>query len=310
MKTFDVDVLIPIFNEGENIDKLCEWIAEAEADWVAVPTKVDVRYLFIDDGSNDNTVQTLKPYLTDPKFDLICNNFNQGKSESLMRGINATKGEILVFMDGDCQDRPQEIPKIFNKLIAEDFDMVIGWRANRQDGILKKKVSGIYSWLIWRLFRIHLNDANSGLKVSKRAIFEKLPLHGNNHRTIAVAAVLDGFKVDELPVMSEKRFAGKSKYSLFRLDGLVSILALYFFYRSYKDPMIFFGKTALILGGISILPLLAFCIWQLLFLFDLVSNPVITRPLLIMSSAGIILATIIFALGFTCDFIIRRVGRT
>jgi glycosyltransferase involved in cell wall biosynthesis len=299
-----ISVIIPVFNEQDNIKELISKIKSNLSEYSFKDSTYHFEFIFIDDGSTDLTLERLKEHCNSSQFLYKSFAINRGKSEALAEGIKLKKADYIAFMDGDCQDHPEELISLLKELLHKDADVAMGWRFNRQDSFLKKLVSKIYNITLSKCFGVNFNDINSGLKLFKPEVAKKVRLYGNNHRSFALLSLLEGFKVIEIPVQSSERFMGKTKYSLFRIDGMVSLLSLYILFKTYKNPMLFFGKIAFYLFSISIIVILLLTMQQLFYLLGYSDQQVLMRPILALASSFLILAFLFFLVGFICEYIL------
>jgi len=235
-----ISIIIPIFNEEDNLNKLSELILE---------TLKDVKYevLFINDGSTDNSEEKLlaisKKY---NNFYLINLRRNYGQTAAMQAGFDNAKGEIIIPMDGDLQNDPADIPKLIKK-IEEGYDVVSGWRKNRLDKKLTRIIpSQIANYIISRISGIHLHDYGCTLKAYKKEVLSEIKLYGEMHRFIPIYASWEGAKVTEVIVNHNARFTGETKYGLSRVPKVIlDLLVIRFFDKSLDRPIHLFGKFGL-----------------------------------------------------------------
>lgn len=310
MKTKKLTIIIPIFNEEKNLKNLASLIKKNKKKIFVKPYSIEKSYLFVNDGSTDNSERILKKICDNRLIKFKSLKVNKGKAEALNLGIRSIKSDLVGFMDGDCQDDPKEINKLLKKMFKEKLDIVSGYRFKRKDSLLKKIVSKVYNRLINRLFNTNFKDINTGLKIFDKKIFKKISLEGNNHRFILILALIEGFKISEEKVISHKRYSGNSKYSLMRVDGILSLLNIFILKKNYNSPTIFFGNLSFYLGIISTIPLIYFFITQILFIFFPENFEEVTiRPMMIYSFGGLIISVIFFCFSLICEFIIYNVKR-
>ena len=235
-----ISIIIPIFNEEDNLNKLSDLILE---------TLKDIKYevLFINDGSTDNSEEKLinitKKY---NNFYLINLRRNYGQTAAMQAGFDNAKGEIIIPMDGDLQNDPADIPKLIKK-IEEGYDVVSGWRKNRLDKKLTRIIpSQIANYIISRISGIHLHDYGCTLKAYKKEVLSEIKLYGEMHRFIPIYASWEGAKVTEVVVNHNVRFAGETKYGLSRIPKVIlDLLVIRFFDKSLDRPIHLFGKFGL-----------------------------------------------------------------
>ena len=243
-----ISVVIPIYNEEENINKLSQSITKALSD-------IDYEVLFINDGSTDNSEnEIVKLSSTDPKIKLINLRRNYGQTAAMQAGFDQSKGTIVVPMDGDLQNDPKDIPKLIEK-INEGYDVVSGWRKIRSDKKLTRIIpSKIANMIISKISGIHLHDYGCTLKAYRKEILEDIKLYGEMHRFIPIYASWEGAKVTEIPVNHHPRIAGKTKYGLSRIPRVIlDLLVIRFFDKSLDRPIHLFGQFGLLMFLIAFL---------------------------------------------------------
>lgn len=216
-----VSVIIPGLNEAPALEELFQRTAA-----VLDGEGLTWEFIFVDDGSSDETVETLKRLQAeDPRLGYVCHFRNHGKSMALMQGFDMARGDIAITMDADLQDQPEDIPLFLRKL-DEGYDFVNGWRHKRKDTGMKRYVSRLYNRLIRRLFNTSVQDINCGFKAYRRKVYTRVVLRGDLHRLVPVLVGGWGFKVDEVPVGHKDRKHGDSRYNLVRLRGLLDIITV------------------------------------------------------------------------------------
>ncbi len=242
-----ISIVIPLFNEELSLQLLYERICSV--------FKEDVELIFIDDGSTDGSLQVLEKISSrDNRVKIISFRRNFGKSAALSAGFKKACGDIIVTMDADLQDQPEEVLKLIDKL-QEGYDLVIGWKYPRLDPITKKFPSKVINSLTSFFTGLKIHDMNSGLKVMRKEVVEEVPLYGELHRYMPHLAHMKGFKVTEMKVKHMERKFGKSKFGAKRfLSGIFDLLTIIFLGKFGKKPLHFFGLFGLILF------LIGFCI--------------------------------------------------
>jgi glycosyltransferase involved in cell wall biosynthesis len=256
-----LSVIIPIFNEEENIPPLHEELRE-----VLEAHGQPYEIVYVDDGSTDRSFSLLRAIAeADPRVQAIQFRRNFGQTAALAAGIDAATGDVLIFMDGDRQNDPNAIPEMLGKL-AEGYDVVSGWRKDRRDAALTRRVpSRLANKLISAVSGVHLNDYGCTLKIYRREVIENVRLYGEMHRFIPAYAAWYGAKIAELPVNHRPRVAGRSKYGLSRTAKvLLDLLTLKFLSDYSTKPIYLFGglgATCLLAGASAMLVAL----YQLLF---------------------------------------------
>lgn len=240
-----LSVVICVYNEAGNIESLINKIYTALENF-------DFELIYVDDGSTDNTIKQIRSF-SRPGMKLIELRKNYGQSSALAAGIDHSKGDFIALMDGDLQNDPVDIPKMIDKLLSEEVDVVAGIRKNRKDGMfLRKMPSGIANFIIRRSTGIHIKDAGCTLKVFKSAIAKNMGLYGELHRFIPVLASLEGARISQMDVTHHERSWGTSKYTMSRTFKVISDLMLMVFFQKYlSKPMHLFGASGLIIFTIG-----------------------------------------------------------
>ncbi len=243
-----VSILLPVYNEAENIPLLLPRIHEA-----MMASGLDYEVVVVDDGSSDETWTALQAQ-AGPRVRLVRLLRNAGQTTAMMAAMDHATGNVLVPMDADLQNDPDDIPALVNKL-AEGFDVVSGWRANRKDAFLSRNLpSKAANWLISKVSGVHLHDYGCSLKAYRRSALEGVRLYGEMHRFIPIYAHWNGARVTELPVRHHPRLHGKSKYGLQRIPKvLLDLMVVVFLHRYGQKPMYVFGTAGLLAFGVSFL---------------------------------------------------------
>ncbi len=260
-------MVIPIKDECANLrplhDRLCRALDPLCAAGEGCPARLaDYEVLFVDDGSRDGSFAVLHELASvDPRVKVICLRRNFGQTAALRAGIDRSRGDVLVTMDGDLQNDPADIPVLLDKL-DEGHDAVFGLRANRQDHFLIRKLpSFVGNWLIRRVTGVRIRDMGCTLRALRRDLAEALPLYGELHRFVPVLAQMHGARIAQIPVRHHARIAGKTKYGLTRtVRVLLDLITVKFLYSYLTRPMHVLGTAGLVsmgLGGISLLATMA-----------------------------------------------------
>ena len=244
----DISVVIPILDEEPSINRLTESLHE-------VLGKFGRSYeiLFVDDGSTDESFDRVRE-ATKASHQVRGIQFrrNFGKAAALTAGFQAARGNFIITMDGDLQDDPEELPRLIAKL-EEGFDLVSGWKIDRQDPLSKTIPSKIFNFVTGRMMGIRLHDMNCGLKAFRAEVVREVRVYGELHRYIPALAHWRGFRVGELPVKHHPRRHGKSKYGVSRfLKGFVDLLTVVFLTRYTLRPLHVFGGMGVLLGGLGL----------------------------------------------------------
>lgn len=239
-----LSVIIPLLNEAKGLPELYRELQEALRPWAD-----SHELIFVDDGSTDGSFAALeKLHAEDPRVVVLRFRRNQGKASALMAGFRRARGEILVTLDADLQDDPQEIPRFLDKL-EEGFDLVSGWKVRRQDPLVKRVLSRVFNRVTALLTGVTLHDFNCGFKCYRRSVIQEIRLHGELHRFIPALANWRGFRVAEIPVAHRPRKYGQSKYGSERIPrGFFDLLTVLMLTRYQLRPLHFFGSLGILLG--------------------------------------------------------------
>lgn len=296
----DVSVVIPLFDEEESLPELCAWIER-----VVDENKLSYEIILVDDGSTDSSWQVLEklrsvnPHIKGIKFQR-----NYGKSAALNEGFRAAKGDVVITMDADLQDSPDEIPALHKLIVENGYDMVSGWKKVRHDPISKTIPSKLFNWVTAKVSRIKLHDFNCGLKSYRLKVVKSIEVYGEMHRYIPVIAKWAGFKkIGEKVVEHRARKYGRTKFGLERfINGFLDLASITFVSKYGKRPMHFFG----IWGTLSFL--LGFGISLYLVIAKLIDYQysLTTRPTFYMALAAMIIGTQLFVTGFVAELIVRN----
>lgn len=270
MSTIKLSVVVCVYNEEENIKPQIQRIAEGLEGY-------EYEMVFVDDGSKDNTLKELYS-VEHPRLRVVELKKNYGQSLALMAGIDYAQGEYIATMDGDLQNDPSDLPRMLKIAEEEGFDMVAGNRANRQDGMVLRKIpSRIANYIIRSTTDVHLKDYGCALKVLKADLAKDLGLYGELHRFVPVLAHLEGARLTQVDVKHHARQFGKSKYGLSRTFKVISDLLLMLFFKKYmQKPMHLFGNAGVILFASGLL------INLYLLVLKLMGEDIWGRPLIIL----------------------------
>lgn len=296
-KTLDLSVVIPIYNEAKNVEKLYEKLEE-------VLSKFDKSYevLLVDDGSTDGTTDKLAEiHKRNPKYKVIQFRRNYGQTAAISAGFDYSIGDVIVTIDADLQNDPKDIPKILKKM-EDGYDVVSGWRKERKDPFLTRIVpSKIANWLVSILAGIHLHDYGCTLKAYSKDVAKNVQLYGEMHRYIPALASWIGINVTEVPVSHHERKFGKSKYGISRTPRVILDLITLKFLLSYSTrPIQIFGSLGIITG------FLGFLIALFLSYVKLVQKQSIgDRPLLLLAVLLIFLGFQFISMGLLGELAVR-----
>lgn len=301
-----LSIIIPVLNEEESLRQLHEEIARA-----AEQHDFDFEIVFIDDGSTDASWKIISDLsATDERVSGIRFRKNFAKAAALTAGMRAARGQLILMMDADLQDDPQEIPAFLAKL-AEGYDVINGWKQRRLDPWHKVYPSRVFNWMVSRLTGLKLHDHNCGLKLFRAEVAREIRIYGELHRFIAVLAHARGFRVAELPVHHRPRQFGSSKYGVRRfLRGFLDLLTVKFLTGFGQRPQHMLGAFGMLFFGLGMLGLGALgVIWLLTNLGGMPYGAIGTRPLLAYSVASTLLGAQAISLGLLAELIVSNTGR-
>ena len=304
--TKDLSIVISLFNEEESLHELVKWIED-------VMTKEGYVYeiIMVDDGSKDASWKVVKELSAkNPCIRGISFRRNYGKSAALYHGFKAAEGRVVVTMDADLQDSPEEIPEMYRMVVEEGYDIVSGWKKQRFDNKLTKNIpSKLYNATARWVTGIKLHDMNCGLKAYRNEVVKNIEVYGEMHRYIPYLAKNAGFdKITEKPVHHQKRKYGVSKFGLERfVNGFLDLISLWFLSRFGKKPMHFFGFTGILMfltGAILAIWVIAEKLIQQS--HGLLYRPVTEQPLFYLALVAVILGFQLFLAGFICEMVSRN----
>ena len=305
-----LSIVIPVYNEAQSLVLLTAWI-----DKVLCNQQLTYEIIFMDDGSTDNSWQEIVHLHAryGARVRGISFRCNYGKSAALFVGFQEAQAPVIVSMDADMQDNPDEIPAMYEKIANDKCDIVSGWKQNRQDPFVKKVTSQLFNWVTRRISHIQLNDFNCGLKAYKRIVAVNLQLHGDMHRYIPLIAYWQGFsRIMEQPVTHYPRRFGKTKYGPERfIHGLLDLLTVSFVQRFKKRPMHFFGYWGLFTFSVGGL-LSAYLVGKKLFfihILKLSARNVVDQPLFYLALISIVIGVQLFLAGFLAEMVAQITHR-
>lgn len=302
----DLTIIVPLFNEEESLPELTAWIHR-----VIDPKGWKFEIIMIDDGSRDGSWDTVTRLASsdDTIHGIRCRR-NYGKSAALYHGFKAARGRVVVTMDADLQDSPEEIPEMFRMVTEDGWDVVSGWKQHRQDNKLTKNLpSKLYNATARWITGIRLHDMNCGLKAYKNEVIKDIEVYGEMHRYIPYLAKNAGYeRITEKPVHHQKRKYGKSKFGMERfVNGFLDLLSLWFLSTFGKKPMHFFGFTGILMF------LAGFILTVILISAKLIHQaggmhfrPVTDQPLFYLALLSVILGVMLFLAGFICEMVSRN----
>ncbi|MFC5195674.1 glycosyltransferase family 2 protein [Bizionia hallyeonensis] len=298
----NISVVIPLLNEQESLIELHDWIAK-----VMQSNHFSYEILFIDDGSTDDSwkiIQQLSEKNNAVKGIQFLRNF--GKSQALHAGFEKAQGDVVITMDADLQDNPEEIPDLYNMILSEGFDMVSGWKKKRYDAVLSKNMpSKLFNWAARKTSGVKLNDFNCGLKAYRQNVVKNIDVNGEMHRYIPVLAKNAGFtKIGEKVVQHQARKYGETKFGMDRfIHGFLDLITIWFISRFGRRPMHLFGALGVMMFAIGF----AFSFY--LGIDKLFLNPdgrlITDRPQFFIALVTMIIGTQFFVAGFLGEIILR-----
>lgn len=302
----DISVLVPLYNEAESLPSLHEWIVR-----VMKAHAFTYEIIFVNDGSTDSSWQVIQSLRKeDNNVRGICFRRNYGKSAALHCGFQAVKGDVVITMDADLQDSPDEIPELYRMIKEEGYDLVSGWKQKRYDNKLTKNLpSKLFNATARRVTGIQLHDMNCGLKAYRQEVVKNIEVFSEMHRYIPYLAKNAGFtKIGEKVVQHRKREFGESKFGMSRfVNGYLDLMTLWFLNKFGKQPMHFFGlvgSVMFILGFVAIVVVGAMKLYALS--HGVRAMLVGVNPYFHLSILMMILGCMLFLAGFLGELIIRN----
>ena len=304
-QTLDLSIIIPSYNEKESLPELLTWIRQVmERDGLSYEA------IIVDDGSDDGSWDCVKALSEkDASVKGIRFRRNYGKSAALFCGFRKAAGDIVVTMDADLQDSPEEIPEMRRMILEEGYDLVSGWKQHRQDNKLTKNLpSKLYNATARMITGIKLHDMNCGLKACRKEVVKNIEVYGEMHRYIPYLAKNAGFaNIGEKPVHHQKRKYGKSKFGMNRfVNGFLDLISLSFLQTFGKKPMHFFGYPGILMFLIGGIMAVWIIIAKLVHQANHMSYRAVTdQPLFYLALVAVILGVLLFLAGFVCEMISR-----
>jgi glycosyltransferase involved in cell wall biosynthesis len=301
MKT-NISIVVPLFNEEESLNELSSWI-----DRVCVKNQFNYELLFIDDGSSDgswNTIKSLKKENNNIKG--ISFRRNYGKSAALNSGFQAAVGDVIITMDADLQDSPDEIPELYKMIFEDGYDIVSGWKKNRHDPISKTIPTKLYNAVTRKFSGIKLHDMNCGLKAYRNEVVKSIEVYGEMHRYIPLIAKWAGFNnISEKVVQHQARKFGKTKFGLERfIFGFLDLFSITFLGKYGKRPMHIFGTLGTIMFLIGFVFLIALGIDKLF--LNKGSKLIAERTEFYIALTSLIIGVQLFLAGFIGEMLARN----
>ncbi|NJL76434.1 MAG: glycosyltransferase family 2 protein [Saprospiraceae bacterium] len=295
----NLSIVIPLFNEEESLGELEAWIRQ-----VVEKEGYSYEILMVDDGSSDRSWQVIQELASNnPHVKGIKFRRNYGKSAALNTGFEAAHGNVIITMDADLQDSPDEIPALYQMILQDGYDLVSGWKQKRYDPISKTIPSKFFNWITQQVSGIQLHDFNCGLKAYRKEVVKSIEVYGEMHRYIPLLAKWAGFKkIGEKVVQHRARKYGVTKFGLERfLNGFLDLMALVFLGRFGKKPMHFFGTFGLLSFFVGFAILIYLSVVKLMYS----QYGIADRPLFYLGILAVIIGTQLFVTGFLAELITR-----
>ena len=305
MKQLDISVVIPLYNEEESLPELTAWINK-----VMDENNFSYEIVMIDDGSKDNSWAVVEELqLKNDSIKGIKFTRNYGKSAALYCGFDVAQGDVVITMDADLQDSPDEIPELYRMIKEDGFDLVSGWKKKRHDPVFSKNIpSKLYNWTVRRMTGIKLHDMNCGLKSYRKNVIKSIEVYGDMHRYIPVLAKWAGYKnIGEKVVIHSERKYGVTKFGMERfIRGPLDLLSVTFISRFVKRPMHFFGFLGVFMVIIGIAAAIVLGVMKIHELQNNIKGNLITEsPYFFIALTSTIIGAQFFMGGFLGELISR-----
>lgn len=306
MNSLQISVLIPLLNEDESLPELTAWIER-----VMLENSFSYEIIFVDDGSTDDSwkvINALKEKNTNIRG--IRFSKNNGKTAALQTGFAHTNGKVVITMDADLQDSPDEIPELYKMITTDGYDLVSGWKKKRKDPFLSKNLpSKLFNWAARKISKVSLHDFNCGLKAYNSKVIKNITIYGEMHRYIPVIAKWNGFgKITEKPVQHQARKYGTTKFGIDRfINGFLDLLSLTFVNKFGRRPMHFFGTfgvLAFFIGSLITLFLIGEKVYNIT--KGLTYRNVTDNPLFFIALSAIIVGFQMLLAGFLGELFIKQ----
>jgi len=300
----DISIVVPLYNEEESLPELTDWINK-----VMIENHFSFEIVLVDDGSTDNSWKVVESL--SGKFNFIRGikfRRNYGKSAALQKGFELAEGDVVITMDADLQDSPDEIPDLYKMIVTDGLDVVSGWKKKRYDPISKTIPTKVYNWATRKMSGIYLHDFNCGLKAYKQQVVKSVEVYGEMHRYIPVMAKWAGFnKIGEKVVQHQERKYGKTKFGLNRfINGPLDLMSIMFVSKFGKRPMHLFGTLGLLMFFIGFLVAAWIGVDKIYCLMHGLKAPLVTSiSFFYIALATMIIGTQLFLAGFVAELISR-----
>lgn len=298
----DLSVVIPLYNEADSLPELKAWIERSLQEFT-------YEIIFVDDGSIDGSWEVIRQLCSESVHGIRFRR-NCGKSAALYEGFAAAAGDIVVTLDADLQDSPEEIPEMVRMIREQGYDLVSGWKQHRKDNALTKNIPSIlYNWAARKVTGIKLHDMNCGIKAYRKEVVKNIEVYGEMHRYIPYLAKNAGFsRIGEKRVHHQKRKYGKSKFGMERfVNGLLDLMSLWFLSRFGGKPMHFFGAS----GILMFLTGFVMTVWIIVAKLvhqaqDIKFRAVTDQPLFYLALVAVVLGVMLFLAGFLGEMVSRN----
>lgn len=299
----EISVVIPAQDEEESLPELCQWISR-----VMQAHGFSYEVIIIDDGSSDSTWEKIQEInLANPNIKGIRFNRNFGKSAALQTGFRASKGKVVITMDADLQDSPDEIPELYKMIKDGGYHLVSGWKKKRHDPVSKTIPSKFFNYITRKMSGINLHDFNCGLKAYNSKVVKNISVYGEMHRYIPLIAKWAGFnKITEKVVTHYERKYGRTKFGWTRITGLLDVFSIMFMGRFSRKPMHFFGSLGLLsflVGFIFTLKLFWNKIDSLYISKTLLKRDITEQPLFYLALVAVVIGVQLFLTGFLAEML-------
>ena len=301
----DISVVIPLYNEEKSLRELFAWIRK-----VLERDQLTFEVIFVDDGSQDSSYQVLQELASDDsRAKVIQFRRNHGKSAGLQVGFSEAQGDVVITMDADLQDSPEEIPELHRLITEEDYDLISGWKKKRYDPLSKTLPTKFFNWATRRMSKIPLHDFNCGLKAYKIEVVKNIGVQGEMHRYIPVLAKSAGFtRIGEKVVQHQARKYGYTKFGLSRfIKGPLDLITIAFVGRFSKRPMHFFGLLGSLMFIFGLLAAIYLGTEKIIMLQQGMKARLVTdNPFFYLALTTMILGTLLFVTGFLAELVVRN----
>ncbi len=302
----DISVIVPLYNEAESLPELAEWIER-----VMDENGYSYEVLFINDGSTDDSWEVIKDlHQRNPRLKGVSFRRNYGKSPALNTGFDRARGNVVITMDADLQDSPDEIPELYRMITQDGYDLVSGWKKKRYDPLSKTIPTKLFNATARRVSGIdNLHDFNCGLKAYRRDVIKHIEVYGDMHRYVPYLAKIAGFtRIGEKVVHHQARKYGKTKFGLDRfVNGYLDLLTLWFQAKFGVKPMHFFGLLGSLMFLVGLIAVIVVGAIKLTHIINGTPHPLVTdSPYFYLALTAMLLGTQLFMTGFLGELIIRN----